>query len=89
MDTGTLYMLAICTKAALCYPAIPSEPCDKGFCIEPSSFDMTKAECEAIIENRVRKDGGIARTFLFCLSEEEWIRRYPERPDLPIKPLAH
>jgi hypothetical protein len=50
---------------------------------------MTKAECEALIENRVRKDGGIARTVLFCLSEDEWNRRYPERPDKPIKPIAH
>jgi len=33
MDSITLYMLAICTKSALCYPLDPPADCtkDKGF----------------------------------------------------------
>jgi hypothetical protein len=86
MDAATLYMLALCTKA-LCYPVGTAwdAPCE-GFCYRTSLFTMTKAECEAMIERRARKDG---RDILFCFTEDEWTRRYPERPDLPVKPIAH
>ncbi len=82
-------MLIICTKAALCVPFDPPDACSgKGFCMETPFFTMTKAECEALIDNRVRKDGPRARTALSCINEDEWMRRYPERPERPIKPIA-
>jgi len=63
MDSVTLYMLVICTKAALCYPVDPPADCtkDKGFCFGTPYFTMTKAECEAVIDDRARKDGPLAR----------------------------
>jgi hypothetical protein len=92
MDAATLYMLVICTNSALCYPVgtASDAPCGKGFCYrsEPSLFTMTKAECEAIIEHRLRRNRPDAHS-LVCLTEDEWTRRYPERPDKPIKPIAH
>ena len=44
MDSVTLYMLVICTKAALCYPVDPPTHCtkDKGFCLGKPYFTMTK-----------------------------------------------
>lgn len=86
MDT-VLYMLAICT-GTLCHPFDPPAPCDKGFCLEPSAFTMTKAACEAIIARITRRDRAFGQT-LSCFTEDEWIRRFPERPDKPIKPIAH
>jgi hypothetical protein len=85
MDTATLYMLVLCTKA-LCYPVGMAwdAPCT-GFCYraEASPFTMTKAECETL----VRRHG--PRTALTCINEEEWTRRYPERPERPIGAVAH
>jgi hypothetical protein len=76
MDPATLYVLVFCTKMLSCYP------------VDGSGFDMTKVDCEAMIENRVHKDGQLARVALSCLSEEEWARRYPERPERGIGPIA-
>jgi hypothetical protein len=90
MDPATLYMLVICTKAGLCYPVDPPTPCaDKGFCYrnETAYFTRTKAECEAIIANRARKDGSRAR-LLSCFTEDEWTRRFPERPERIPGPIA-
>ena len=91
MDSVTLYMLVICTKAALCYPVDAPTPCDtKGFCYrnEASYFTRTKAECEAIIDNRARKDGPPARALLSCFTEDEWVRRFPEGPERSIGPIV-
>jgi len=90
MDSITLYMLAICTKSALCYPLDPPADCtkDKGFCLGTPYFTMTKAECEAVIDSRARKDGPLVRASLSCFSEGEWIRRFPERPERPIGPIV-
>ena len=45
MDPATLYTLVVCTKMLFCYP------------MDGSGFGMTKADCEAMIEKRVCKDG--------------------------------